>query len=161
MIDDRRHLLLSLSVLLRRRCGNIARYRGEVLAPRGGMRATGRVIRLERSRDVVDVDRGRVGRNVEERRRAAALRRAERGSGHCATRLSVGQFLLLFVRGSVRAGIAHAVLVLVLVLASHVKGEPRRLANDPPRRASRVARACCPLLAMLSQGCRRCPVRIL
>jgi len=165
----RRHLLLLL--LPGRRRGKIGRYRWESLGPRGRIRApAGRVvIGLQRGRDVVGLNRGRVGRNVEERGRAAALRRAERGrvasgprSGPGAARWSAGQFLLLlfpFVRASVHARLACA--VLVLVLAIHPKREFRRLANDPPSRASRVAGACRPLLAMFSKGRRRCPARIL
>ena len=41
--------------------------------------AAGRVTRLQGGGDVVGLGRGRVIQNVEERRRALALRRAERG----------------------------------------------------------------------------------
>ena len=43
---------------------------GEVLAPRGRMRVAGRVIRLDRGGDVVGMDRGRVGRDVERTKRS-------------------------------------------------------------------------------------------
>jgi hypothetical protein len=110
------------------------------------MRAAARrvVLRLQHSGNVAGLDSGRVGRNVEERGRAAALRHAERvvgGSGPRATATSTrwpaGRLLLLFVRASVLACLARS----VLFLATHAKGELGRPANNPPRRVARVTGA--------------------
>ena len=93
---------------------------------------------MQRGRGIVRVGSGSRGvhRDVKERRRAAALRRAERRPT-AAARRPAGQFLLLLLgRASIHARLAAAA---VFVLAAHAKGELRRLANDSPRRAPRVA----------------------
>ena len=144
----------------RRTTAKIAWDRRQVLASRGRIRAPRRVVRvqLQRGQDIICVRgrRRRVHRDVEERGRAAALRRTERGPAAAARRLA--RHILLLVRAPVYARIAaattrslslrpmpkesfDALRTIRLVVPSRVVGARQTLLAVLPRRGRRRARA--------------------